>query len=121
MYSIQGHNSVRIRQAKEAGKKWYAPHPPWHMDARDNASEHTLQAQAAVQRFHAVSERWRLRGALVDTGAKYRLNFLTCSEGFEGLPLDFDAAKFYRRFDSFSKNGRQRREAGRDHGAIVLG
>jgi hypothetical protein len=40
---------------------------------------------------------------------------------FEGLPLDFDDAEFYRRFDSFSKNGRQRREAGRDHGAIVRG
>ena len=43
------------------------------------------------------------------------------SGGFEGLPLDFDDAEFYRHFDSFSTSGRQRREAGRDHGAIVLG
>ena len=41
--------------------------------------------------------------------------------GFEGLPLDFDDAEFYRRFDSFSTSGRQMMEAGRDHGAIVLG
>ncbi len=37
------------------------------------------------------------------------------------MPLDFDDAEFYRHFDSFSTSGRQRREAGRDHGAIVLG
>jgi len=43
------------------------------------------------------------------------------SGGFEGLPLDFDDAAFYRRFDSFSKSGRQMREEGRDHGAILLG
>ena len=43
------------------------------------------------------------------------------SGGFEGLPLDFDDAEFYRRFDSFSKSGRQIREEGRDHGAILPG
>ena len=42
------------------------------------------------------------------------------SGGFEGLPLDFDNAAFYRRFDRFSTRGRQMRDEGRDHGAIVL-
>jgi hypothetical protein len=43
------------------------------------------------------------------------------SGGCKGLPLDFDYAAFYRRFDRFSTRGRQMRSAGRDHGAIVLG
>ena len=43
------------------------------------------------------------------------------SGGFEGLPLDFDDAAFYRRCDSFSKSGRQMREAGHDQGATLLG
>jgi hypothetical protein len=37
------------------------------------------------------------------------------------LPLDFDDAAFYRRFDRFSTRGYQRRDEERDHGAIVLG
>jgi hypothetical protein len=32
------------------------------------------------------------------------------SGGFEGLPLDFDDAEFYRRFDRFSTSGGQRRK-----------
>jgi hypothetical protein len=37
------------------------------------------------------------------------------------LPIDFDDAEFYRLFDSFSKSGRQMREEGHDHGAILRG
>ena len=43
------------------------------------------------------------------------------SGGLEGWLLDFDDAAFYRQGDRRSTSGRQRREAGRDHGAIVLG
>jgi len=39
----------------------------------------------------------------------------------QGLPLDFDDAAFYGRFDSFRTSGRQGRKNGCDHGAIVLG
>jgi len=41
--------------------------------------------------------------------------------GLEGWLLDFDDAAFYRQGDRRSTSGRQRRDAGRDHGAMVLG
>ena len=43
------------------------------------------------------------------------------SGGLEGGLLDFDDAAFYRQCDRRRTSGRQRREAGRDHGAHVLG
>jgi hypothetical protein len=63
----------------------------------------------------------KLIGALAEHHPRQFPIMKAAIEGFEGLPLDFDDAAFYRRFDSFSKSRRQMREEGRNRGAILRG
>jgi len=68
---------------------------------------------AQIKKGSVIWYAWRLRN--------FYHRPLCRSRGFEGLPLDFDDAAFYRRFDRFSKSGHQMREEGCDHGAMLRG